>query len=308
MSKNILVMGATGSMGTYLTHELLNMGYYVDGLTLDDVQSNNPYLNYIKMDCYDDESLRGILANKYDAIVDFMYYRADVFKEKRMDLLLGNTEHYIFLSSYRVYANEQIPITETAPQIYDVYDDPWPIENHTYEIEKCLGEDVLENSKYKNWTILRPSIVISSTRFPLITVETAAVINRAIQGKYTLLPEQAKNVHAAMIWAGDAGKLISRLVLNPKAMCQHYTIASSEVNTWEDIVSYYQKAIGLKPLWIDKEEHIKLMGDTAEEQNRHRRGLELDRLFDRVIDNSKVLEVTGLAQADFLTIEEGFES
>ena len=42
--KKVLVIGATGCMGTHLVPLLLHKGYSVDGVTLDDVQSNNENL------------------------------------------------------------------------------------------------------------------------------------------------------------------------------------------------------------------------------------------------------------------------
>ena len=46
--KKILVMGGTGAIGRHTVKELLEMGYKVDVLSLDDVKSDNPCLNYIK--------------------------------------------------------------------------------------------------------------------------------------------------------------------------------------------------------------------------------------------------------------------
>ena len=75
MSKKILVLGATGAMAVYLIPELLSMGYIVDGVSLDDMQSDNENLRYIKADATDIGFLSILLQNKYDGIVDFMIYR-----------------------------------------------------------------------------------------------------------------------------------------------------------------------------------------------------------------------------------------
>ena len=64
------------------------------------------------------------LARRYDGIINFIHYRyAEEYKEIH-PLLISNTDHLIFLSSYRVYADTQHPITESAPQLYKVLEDP----------------------------------------------------------------------------------------------------------------------------------------------------------------------------------------
>ncbi len=57
----------------------------------------------------------------YDAIVDCMGYSTQKFNE-RYRMMLDNTSQYIFLSSYRVYADSKGLITETTPRLLDVLD------------------------------------------------------------------------------------------------------------------------------------------------------------------------------------------
>lgn len=46
--KKVLVLGATGAMGQYLTPRLAEMGYLVDGVSLDAAISTHPNLKYIQ--------------------------------------------------------------------------------------------------------------------------------------------------------------------------------------------------------------------------------------------------------------------
>ena len=120
MSKKILVPGGTGAMGVYLVPELLKMGYEVDVIALDDMESSDPKLRYIKANAKDKEYIAEMLKNGYDAVVDFMTYWSKEERDTFPKLYLENTKHYIFLSTYRVYANEEHPIKETSPRILDV--------------------------------------------------------------------------------------------------------------------------------------------------------------------------------------------
>ncbi len=305
--KKILVMGATGSMGHYLVPELLKLGYRVDGVSKDEMTSDNPDLNYYVYNCYDIAVMEQKLKeNHYDGVIDFMNYSVESFRN-RLPIFLENTDHYLYLSSYRVYANEQVPVTEDAPRLLEASNDEKFLATSSYALSKCRCEDILRESKYNNWTIVRPVIVFAEARIPLITLETATVFNRTNEGKPVLFPKQARDVHASMMWGGDAAKMLARLFFKPEAYGEAFTISTGETVTWGDIVSYFEKNIGLKSIWIDKEEHLRVMSEEPEIQMAHRWGLEYDRLCDRVIDNSKILRVTGLKKEDFMPVIDAME-
>ena len=95
----ILVLGATGAMAVYLIPELLNKGYAVTGVSLDDAVSNDENLTYIKADATDLEFLKQQLSLGYDAVVDFMVYNSVELFKKYYRLFLENTRHYLFFST-----------------------------------------------------------------------------------------------------------------------------------------------------------------------------------------------------------------
>lgn len=304
--KRVLVLGGTGAMGVYVVPALIEAGYKVDVLSLDKVESTNPDLRYFQVaNAKVEDTIRPFLEDGYDGIVDFMIYKTTTF-EHRHHLLLGNTKHYIYLSSYRVYANEEHPITETSPQLLDVSTDTDMLSTDMYALAKARQEDILEKSEYKNWTVIRPAITYSKFRYQLVTTEAPNNVNRAIRGKKVLLPEGARNAQATMTWAGDMAKMIVGLLFNEKAYCQHYTTSTSEHNTWGQVADYYKELIGLEAVWIPTEDYLSIM-DPKEPQRGPRWILEYDRMYDRIVDNSKVLEVTGLSQSDFMPLYEGLK-
>lgn len=303
--KKILVPGGTGAMGVYLVPELLGLGYKVDVVSLDECESDNPDLRYFKGNFKDPAYRDEILKNDYDAIVDFMIYSTEEFKAV-YETLLSSTGHYIYLSSYRVYANEEHPIRETSPRLYDVYKEGKFAESEDYSLYKARGEEVLKASAFTNWTGIRPAITFSKRRFQLVTLEANTIIPRAKRGVPIPVPKQALGVQATMSWAGDVAKMISRLVLNDAAKREIYTVATAEHNTWETVMGYYKELVGLKPVIVDKEEYIDLlscgkMSDTTRWQ------LEYDRLFDRIVDNTKILTVTGMKQSELTTVYDGLK-
>ena len=300
----ILVLGGTGAMGVYLVPELCDMGYQVDVISLDDVKSDRENLTYTVGNCMDNDYLAKVLERGYDAIVDFLIYSGHRF-DPRLDLLLSNTKHYIYLSSYRVYADEQVPITESAPRLWDVSPDKDLLASDDYCIYKAKGEDSLHASKYNNYTIIRPAPTFSKRRFQLVTLEGNVLIRRALEGKPVLLPIEAKNVQATMSWGGDVGRMIARLVLNEKAMGNTYTTSTAEHHTWGEIAEYYVDLVGLKPVWVDEETYLHVMDPTGGKPARWQ--LEYDRLFIRIIDNSAILGVTGMKQEELMPLYDGLK-
>ena len=113
-------------MGSYLVPKLLASGYCVDAATLDNAVSMNQKLTYYREDFLDFHVLRSFLNGRhYDAIIDFMTYSTAQYAE-RYELLLSSAKHFIFVSSYRVYSDQQIPTVETSPRLLDVTTDSRP--------------------------------------------------------------------------------------------------------------------------------------------------------------------------------------
>ncbi len=294
--KKVLIPGGTGAMGVYVIPELRKLGYMVDVTSRREIVSDDPGVRYIKADFRDLSVCKELLQQGYDGIVDFMIYNEAEFKE-RMELFLSSTDHYISFSSYRVYANEETPITERSPRLLDVSKDPEFIScDAEYSLYKARIEDVLKGSKYVNWTTLRPSITFSKTRYQLVTLEADVIIAAAKNHVPVLLPAEAMDKETTLTWAGDVGKMIAKLLFNPAAMREIYHPTTSEHHTWAEIAEYYKELIGLQVELCDNETYLNAITNNNITP-RYRWQLELDRLFDRVMDNSKVLEHTGMEQS-----------
>lgn len=301
-AKNILVIGGTGVMGAYLVPELLRMGYCVDAVSRSSLDSGNPNLKYIQANCLDLRTLQKVLKKKYDAIIDFMTYQTFQFAE-RFELLLSSTAHYLFLSSYRVYSDVEIPTLETSPRLLDIVQDNEFLETDDYSLAKARQENILRSSKFNNWTILRPAIIYSYKRFQLTTLEAPQILRRAAEGKKVFVPADAMNVQASMTWAGDVAKMISRIVLNPEAYQEAFTIASAEHHTWQEVAEYYRELIGLDYEVIDLDTYLGFFGNTKTAKFQ----LKYDRCQQRIMDNNKLLRVTELNQSDFMSLRDGLK-
>lgn len=302
-NRKVLVLGC-GAMGVYLVPELRSMGYQVDVAALDNPM-RDASLTFMKGNAKDDVFLDSLLQNEYDGIVDFMLYPTEEFKA-RYQKLLSATDHYIYLSSYRVYAGTH-PITETSPRLLDASTDREYLASDDYSLYKARGEDILRASGFTNWTAIRPAITYSKRRFQLVTLEANVLLPRTRQGKTVLLPEAARNVESTMSWAGDVAKMIARLLFNDRNKCEIFTVSTAEHQPWDQVASYYRELIGTRCQYIPTEDYIALFGDSYQATLGARWQLCYDRLFDRVIDNTKILTATGLKQSELMPLYEGLK-
>ncbi len=301
--KKILVMGATGAMGKYLIPELARMGYHVDALALDEVSCDFSNVTAITGNAKDFPFLDKLLLNSYDAIVDFMIYPTSQLCY--IPYIAARTEHYIYLSSYRIYDNREHPVTENSPRLLDTSDNVMLRNSDDYCIYKARGENIMHALPRKNWTIIRPAITYSLMRYQLVTLEAPDTVGRSFAGKGVVLPEQARNIQGTMSWGGDVARMIARLIFNEKALGETFTVSTAEHHSWGEIADMYKDICNLNAVWVDQEDYLKILGFSPNFGTRWQ--LEYDRLFDRIIDNSKILAATGMGQGSLMPLYDGLK-
>ncbi len=309
--KKILVMGGTGAMGRYALPELLRLGFAVDVVALDRPHFTHENLTATVANAMDDAWLESkITQTRYDVILDFMSYKLPQFKE-RAPLFLENTDQYMFLSSCRVYANEEVPVKESSPRLIDVSKDEEYLKlvEREYSLFKAAEEDVLVHSGKKNWTIILPATTYSTGRAQLVTLEAGTFVSRALQGKPVVIPIQAKDKPATMSWAGDVGVMIARLAGKKEALGEKFIASTAEYHTWGEIAEIYRELLGLEYQWVDQEVYLQIMSSDPEKISPFvRYQLEYARLFDRITDNSKILAITGMKQEDLTSFYDGMKT
>lgn len=287
MKCRYLLLGGTGAMGCYLREELKNCGGDVY-VTSRSVRESNDGIHYICGDAHDIDFLkRTVFDVKPDVIVDFMVYGTEEFRN-RHEFLLTNAVQYIFLSSYRVFADTK-PLTESSPRLLDVCKDKEYLNTDEYALSKARQEDILKGAQHKNWTIVRPSITYSKKRFQFGCLEAGIVCFRALNGLPVVMPDGMLDKQTTMTWAKDVAKMISRLALNPCAMHEDFNVVTAESHTWREILEVYHSVLGLKVETVSMEDYLTICATYQ---------TKFDRMFDRVMDNSKVLRVAGLTQLE----------
>ena len=308
--KKVLVLGGTGAMGRYLVPILAEMDYQVDVVSLDDTASSDPRVRCIKADAKDVSFRRELLKNSYDGIVDFLIYQTAEFREKHMQLL-ESTGHYIYLSSYRIYADEETPVRETSPRLLDVSPDQDFLATEDYSLYKARGENILRASGLNNWTIIRPAITYSTGRLQLTTLELDRLMARLKNKQTLVLPEAALDVQATMSWGGDVAQMIARLLFNDKAPGEVFSVCTSEHHTWREIAEMYREICGVDYMAASTLDYVDIIAGPAASPS-YKKAVEYqliyDRCFTRVMDNSKILAVTGLTQESLMPLRRGLET
>ena len=300
-NKKVLLIGGGGTLGTYTSMELLSLGYSVDILCPEEKTSFNERLHFIKGYGTEDTLKELFKLTKYDGIVNFIHYPDPEEYKPIHKLLTDNTKHLIFLSSYRVYADLKHPVTEDAPQLIDTSTDEEFLRQDTYGLSKSKAEHFIINSSPKNWTIIRPVISFSDKRLDLVVHSGHALIDMVKAGRVIPMPEEAKDKTAGLDWAGNSGKLIAHLLFKEDAFGEAFTVSSAQNLTWGQVADIYTELIGATFEWFSTEKYMDIVGDLKD----WKWNLYYDRLFDRNIDNSKILRVTGLKSQDFVSIKDG---
>ena len=298
----ILVLGATGAMATYLVPELICRGDEVVGVSLDAVTSDEPLLTYVRADAKDKAFLSDLVMQGFDAIVDFMVYNTVELFREYFEIFRQSGAHYVFLSTYRVYAGEK-PISENSLRILDMERPSDFVTEREYSIYKAEEENMLHLSGYEKYTIVRPAVTYSSHRFQLTTLEANVLIYRMLRGKTVVLPESAMDHEATMSWAGDVAKMLSALILNRDAYGGVFTVSTAEHHTWREIAEIYKKLGGLKYITASDDDYLEIFGGGVYA----RQQLLYDRCYDRVIDNTRILHFAGMSQKDLMPLEEGLK-
>lgn len=297
---HVLVLGGTGAMGEPLVRMLAERGDEVY-VTSRRKREDNGNVHYIQGDAHDLSFIKQELSKNYDAIVDFMIYSTDDFRD-RSKLYLQSTEQYMFLSSARVYAESKEPITENSPRLLDVCKDEEYLKTDEYALAKARSENILFDSDGGNWTIIRPYITYNVERLQLGAIEKDVWLYRALNSRSVPLPQDVAKHQTTMTYGGDVAQAIGTLVGNKRAYGEVFNLTGMQHMKWSDVWKIYSKVLqeytGIKSKLYQPDDSSgiwKVMGN--EYQVRY------DRMFDRTFDNSKLLSIC--PDLNFVTMEEG---
>lgn len=298
----VLLLGGTGAMGAHLSVLLSERGDDV-AVTTRSKKQNVAIVKYITGNAHDDSFLDKVIAERWDVIVDFMVYSTDVF-ESRIEKLLNASAQYIYLSSARVYAESSVPLTENSPRLLDTTNDKQYLETDEYALTKARQENILFNSKRKNWTIIRPYITYSEQRLQLGVLEKEAWLYRALNKRPIAFSKDINEKTTTVTYGLDVANGIASIIGHENALGEVFHITTDESIKWQQVLEVYSTVL---------EEHLKAypaiilqeMKDFATHHSAVHQ-IKYDRLFNRQFDNSKIKQFVDTS--NFLRPAEGLNS
>lgn len=285
----ILVLGGTGAMGVPLVKLLSQRGQTVY-VTTRSQRQNTENVTYICGNAKDEVFFKRLMSRNYDAIIDFMVYGTEELQQ-RLDSLLTHTSQYFFFSSSRCYADSSVAIREDSPRLVDVCKDPEYLATDEYGLAKGKEENLLFNSKKKNWTIIRPYITYNAYRLQLGVYEKENWLRRALEGRTVVFPEDIASKKTSLTFGPDVAGAVVELIGNEKAYGQAFHITTAESYTWGEILEFYCNKIEQK---TGKRPKVKIVKDSIGLQRVWNPWqIKYDRLYNRTFDNSKIESVRG---------------
>ena len=286
----ILLLGGTGAMGVPLVELLSERNDILLYVTSRSEKASKGNVNYIKGNAKDYSFLESLLRKKYDAIIDFLVYTTEEFKN-RLQLILEHTNQYFFFSSARCYAETNGLITEDSPRLIDVCKDEIYLATDEYGLAKGREEDILRSCELKNWTIIRPYITYNSQRIQLGVYEKENWLKRALEGRSVIFPSDIADRQTSLTYGPDVAKVIARLIGNEKAYGETFHITTSETHTWREICEFYVSEIQkitekkINVVYPENSEGLQRVWNPWQ--------IKYDRLYDRTFDNTKIESVIG---------------
>lgn len=290
----ILVLGGTGAMGIPVVR-------YCSEKANVFVTSRKPHedlekVHYIVGNAHSDDFMKNsVFCRHYDVIIDFMSYSTQEF-EKHVDGLLGATDHYIFLSSGRVYADKQGPIMESDPRILDTCENEEYLQTDEYALFKARCENILDQRPEKGWTIIRPYITYNTQRLQLGVYEKENWLRRFMNGNTIVISEDILGKTTTLTFGDDVAFRIAKLAMTKDSIGQIYNVSNSRSMLWDELLQIYDDCL------FDisgKRMKIKRIHDSLGLQtvwNKYQ--IIYDRLYSRQFDNSKQEAICGNGYTD----------
>jgi len=258
---NILVIGGTGFISSYLLRTLVKNGHDV---TLFNQGMSRPVLHVpervkiLKGDRNIKSDLESALKNSnYDAVYDMVAYKSDQSR-LAVEVFYGKTGRFIHCSTVSVYMVSKdvcCPITEDQDHGELMPDFPLNSFGMEYGIQKRDCEKVLRaahDEKQFPVTILRPTYV-SGMGDPMI--RDFFWIERIIDGRPLLVPGSG-NFSFQQVYVEDVAHAFATVLERSQSVGEAYNVAAEEIFTLNEYLLQMGQLLDKQPELVHVDQQI----------------------------------------------------
>lgn len=298
----MLILGGTGAMGAHLVQELKNSHWQVM-VTSRSERKSEANITYIKGNAHQTEFLQSLLDKHFDVVVDFMAYTTSEF-ESRYKTLLSSCRQYVYLSSSRAYNDSKEPITEDAPLLINTCGDAVYLSTDEYALGKGRQENLLRNSGFTNYTIIRPYITYGEQRLQLGVLEKEEWLYRVLKGRTIVFSSDIAKKQTTLTYGRDLSKALIPLLGNEATLGEAFHITVDQPVLWSEALSIYVEEIERftgKKVKVFMQEHSHNMNLSDRKWQ-----VVYDRLFNRIFNNQKIKQYSNTD--NFVQPHEGLRS
>lgn len=290
-------------MGIHLVDILESNGYYVTVTSRKERVSSSRYVRFKIGDAKNIKFVQTLIEDQYDIIIDFMVYSTEEFKN-RYQIFLSHTTRYVYFSSARVYAESSYALVETSPRLIDLnINNNEYFQTDEYALAKGRQENMLFDSSYRNWTIIRPYITFSENRLQLGNLEKENWLYRLMTNKTLVFSKDILDKYTTLTYGYDVAFAISRLIFEDNTLGEAFHITNNKSIKWEKVLQIYLSEFNR---FTNLDSQILFQTyDNYIKWNENKYQIDYDRLFDRSFDNSKVSKYVDTSK--FMNPEEGLK-
>ncbi len=280
----VLFIGGTGNISSAVSRLAIEQGIDLYLLNRGKSKVDIPGAKILTADISDASAAKKVLADSnWDVVVNWIAFTKDDIN-RDIDLFLGKTAQYIFISSASAYQKplSHPVITESTPLANPFWD---------YSRDKIACEDRLNRAFREQgfpMTIVRPSL----------TYDTVIPVAIGSWDDYTIIDRMKKGgkviVHGdgSSLWtithSEDFAKGFVGLLGHQQAIGQAFHITSDEILTWDQIYQAVAKAAGVQANIVHiASDFICDVADTLG-QSWMRGNLHGDKAVSAIFDNSKI--------------------
>lgn len=286
-------------MGAHLVNELKNSHWQITVTSRSERQSD-ANITYIKGNAHNFEFLKSLLNKRFDVIVDFMAYSTVEF-EARYRTLLSSCRQYVYFSSSRVYGDSIVPLTENDSILINTCTDVNYLKTDEYALSKCRQENLLRESGYSNYTIIRPYITYGEQRLQLGVLEKEEWLYRAMKGRTIVFSTDIAQKMTTLTYGRDLSRALIDLLGNEEALGEAFHITVDESISWSEVLDIYIEEI---ERFTGKKAKVLMQKNSHNLSLSHRKWQVIyDRLLNRTFNNHKIKQYSN--NSTFLQPDKG---